>query len=145
MSAPSHVHAGGCHCGAISATLSFTRPAEEMQVRACQCSFCTRHASLTVSDPRGSAVFEIEASALAAYRFGTRTGTSLVCARCGVYVGVVLVDGQRSWSVANARGLGLPEFKDRVGVQMFYEEETADERVARRKEKWTPTELKFKL
>jgi hypothetical protein len=30
-------------------------------------------------------------------------------------------------------------------VQMFYEEETAGERVARRKQKWTPTELRFKL
>lgn len=145
MSTTSHVHTGRCHCGAISATVSFPRPADEMQVRACQCAFCTRHASLTVSDPNGSAVFEVEADAFAAYRFGTRTATSLVCARCGVYVGVVLVDGDRTWSVANARGLSLPEFKERVGVQMFYEEETAEERVARRKEKWTPTELRFKL
>lgn len=145
MSDETHVHSGHCHCGAITATLTFTRPAEEMQVRACQCSFCTRHASLTVSDPKGTAVFEIVADAFAAYRFGTRTATSLVCARCGVYAGVVLVDGTKAWSVANARGLGLPEFKERVGVQMFYDEEAADERVARRKEKWTPTELKFKL
>lgn len=145
MSTPAHVHTGHCHCGAIRATLSFTRPADEMQVRACQCEFCTRHASLTVSDPGGTTVFEIEADALAAYRFSTRTATSLICARCGVYAGVVLVDGDKTWSVANARGLSLPEFRDRVGVQMFYEEETAEERVARRKEKWTPTELRFKL
>jgi len=145
MSGQSHSHAGSCHCGAITAKLTFTRPAEEMQVRACQCHFCTRHASLTVSDPGGSAVFEIEAGALSAYRFGTRTATSLVCARCGVYVGVVLSDGDKAWSVANARGLAIPEFQERVGVQMFYDEEDADERVARRKEKWTPTELRFKL
>jgi hypothetical protein len=145
MTTPSHVHTGRCHCGAITATLTFTRPAEEMQVRACQCEFCTRHASLTVSDPGGRAVFEIEAGAFAPYRFGTRTATSLVCARCGVYAGVVLVDGDQIWSVANARGLAIPDFKERVGVQMFYEEETAGERVARRKQKWTPTELRFKL
>ena len=63
MSTVSHIHTGQCHCGAIKVTLTFTRPAEEMQVRACQCTFCTRQASLTVSDPKGSATFEIEAGA----------------------------------------------------------------------------------
>jgi hypothetical protein len=145
MTEQSHVHTGRCHCGAITLMLSLPRPAEEMQVRACQCEFCTRHASLTVSDPNGSAVFEIEAGAFSPYRFGTRTATSLICARCGIYAGVVLVDGAQTWSVANARGLAIPDFKERIGVQMFYEEETADERVARRKQKWTPTELRFKL
>jgi hypothetical protein len=125
--------------------LALTRPAEEMQVRSCQCAFCTRHASLTVSDPAGRAIVELEVGAAAAYRFGTRTSTSLICARCGVYAGVVLTEGDQAWSVANARGLAIDAFKDRVGMLMFYEEETADDRVARRKQKWTPTEIRFKL
>ena len=68
-----------------------------------------------------------------------------MCARCGTYAGVVIIDGEQAWSVANARGLAIAEFKERVGVQTFYEDETPDERIARRKEKWTPTELKFTL
>jgi hypothetical protein len=145
MSAAQHTFAGRCHCGAIAVQLVLTRPAEEMQVRACQCDFCTRQGSLTVSDPAGRAVIEIEAGQLAAYKFGTRTATSLVCGRCGVYAGAILVEGEQMWSVANARGLAIGAFKDRVGMQMFYEEETADERVTRRKQKWTPTEIRFKL
>ena len=59
--------AGSCHCGA-------SRPAAELQARACQCSFCTRHGAMTVSDPAGRAVFDIERTALARYQFDTRTG-----------------------------------------------------------------------
>jgi hypothetical protein len=145
MSEAGHEFTGRCHCGAINVALSFTRLAEEMQVRSCQCDFCTRHGSVTASDPKGAAVIEIEAGALVAYKFGSRTGTTIVCARCGVYAGIMLAEGPRIWSAANTRGLGIPEFKDRVGVQMVYEDESAQERIERRKQKWTPTEIRFKL
>ena len=52
--------AGTCHCGAIRGTLAASKPAAELQVRACQCGFCTRHGAMTVSDPAGRATFEIE-------------------------------------------------------------------------------------
>lgn len=145
MSDAGHSFKGQCHCGAIAMHLSFTRPAEETQVRSCQCGFCTRQGSLTISDPAGRAVIEIEAAKYRPYRFGTESATSLVCGRCGVYAGVLLIEGGKVWSVANARGLAIEEFRERTGVLMFYDEETADERVARRKQKWTPTEIRFKL
>ena len=69
---------------------------------------------MTVSDPAGRAVFEIERAALTTYRFGTRTGTSLLCARCGMYAGVMLEDGGKVWSVLNVRGLAIPELAGRV-------------------------------
>ncbi len=145
MSDAAHDFKGACHCGAITMHLTFSQPAEEMQVRSCQCDFCTRQGSLTVSDPAGRAVIEIGAEHYRPYRFGTGTATSLVCGRCGVYTGVILAEAGKVWSVANARGLAIPDFKERVGVQMFYDEETADERVTRRKQKWTPTEIRFKI
>jgi hypothetical protein len=132
---------GTCHCGAIRGTLHAMRPAAELQVRACQCSFCTRHGAMTVSDPAGRATFEIERAALARYQFGTRTGTSLICARCGMYAGVILEDGGKVWSVLNARGLAIPEFNDRAAEPVVYEGETPEARIARRKSKWTPTEI----
>ena len=132
---------GQCHCGAIRGTLAATRPAVELQVRACQCGFCTRHGAMTVSDPAGKATFEIDRSALTKYQFGTRTGTSLICGRCGMYAGVILEDGGKVWSVLNARGLAIPEFKDRMAEPVVYDGETADARIARRKTKWTPTQI----
>jgi hypothetical protein len=132
---------GSCHCGAIRATLYASRPADELQVRACQCTFCMRHGAKTVSDPAGRARFEIDGAALSWYRFETRTGTSLICNRCGAYAGVMLEDGDTVWSVFNARGLAIPEFAGRVAEPKVYDGETPEQRVARRKSTWTPTEI----
>ena len=98
---------------------------------------------MTVSDPAGNATFEIERAALTRYQFETRTGTTLLCTRCGMYAGVILEDGGRMWSVINVRGLAFPEFKGRTAEPVVYEGETAEARIARRKQKWTPTELKY--
>jgi hypothetical protein len=134
-------YAGSCHCGATRTTLAASKPAAELQVRACQCSFCTRHGAMTVSDPAGRIVFEIERAALVEYRFATRTGTSLICGRCGMYAGVILQDGGQLWSVINVRGLAVPEFADRTAEPVVYEGETPEQRIARRKRQWTPTEI----
>jgi hypothetical protein len=138
-----HRFQGQCHCGAIRATLEASKPAGELQVRSCQCGFCSRHGAMTVSDPAGRATFEIERAALAKYQFETRTGTSLICGRCGMYAGVILEDGSRMWSAINVRGLAVPEFKGRTAEPVVYEGETPEQRIARRQQKWTPTELQF--
>jgi len=135
---------GSCYCGAIRATLFASKPAAELQVRACQCGFCTRHGAMTVSDPAGRAVFDIDRAALAGYQFETRTGTTLLCARCGMYAGVVMEDGGKMWSAINVRGLAIPEFKGREPEPVDYEGETAAQRIARRKQKWTPTEIVYR-
>jgi hypothetical protein len=143
MSAQATQLRGTCHCGAIRATLYATKPAAALQVRACQCSFCTRHGAMTVSDPAGRAELRIERAALAPYRFGMRSGTSLICARCGMYAGVIIEEGGKVWSALNARGLAIAELKDRVAEPVVYEGETAEQRMARRKAKWTPTEIVY--
>jgi hypothetical protein len=135
---------GSCHCGAIRATLYASRPADELQVRACQCSFCMRHGAKTVSDPEGRAKFEIDGAALSWYIFETRTGMSLICNRCGMYAGVIIEHGNNVWSVLNARGLAIPEFTGRVAEPKVYDGETPEERIVRRKSTWTPTEIVWK-
>ena len=99
---------------------------------------------MTVSDPAGTATFEIERAALAQYQFETRTGTSLVCSRCGMYAGVILEDGGKTWSALNVRGLAIPEFAGRSAEPVVYEGETPRARIARRKIKWTPTIFEYR-
>jgi hypothetical protein len=135
---------GSCHCGAIRATLYASRPASELELRACQCSFCTRHGAKTMSDPAGRCRFEIDGAALSWYRFETRTGISLICNRCGMYAGVMIEDGGSVWSVLNARGLAIAELKDRTAEPRVYDAETPEQRIARRKAMWTPTEIVWK-
>jgi hypothetical protein len=132
---------GSCHCGAIRATFYASKPAAALEVRACQCSFCTRHGAKTVSDPAGRARFEIDGAALSWYLFETRTGMSLICNRCGMYAGVMIEDGDHVWSVLNVRGLAVPEFKDHPAEPRVYDGETPEQRIARRKAMWTPTEI----
>lgn len=134
---------GACHCGAIRGSLQTAKPMAELQVRSCQCSFCTRQGAMTVSDPEGQAVFEIERAALTTYQFSTRTGTSLICGRCGVYAGVVREEDGRVWSVLNVRGLAIPEFMGRTPEPVAYDGETPEQRIARRKTKWTPTQIVY--
>ena len=43
----------------------------------------------------------------------------------------------------NARGLAIPEFRDRVAEPVVYDSETAEQRIERRKQRWTPTDLTF--
>jgi len=140
---PTHHYQGSCHCGAIRAVLETTKAADELEVRACQCAFCRRHGSMTVSDPLGRARFEIEPNHLVKYQFATRTGTSLICGRCGMYAGVVLRDAGKAWSVLNVRGLAIAAFDGRQATPMVYEGETPAARIARRKAKWTPTDIDF--
>lgn len=135
---------GACHCGAFAVSLAFTKSAPEIQTRSCQCGFCTRQGAITVSDPAGHAVIEVEATRYASYQFATRSATSLICGRCGIYVGAVLEEGMSVWSIANVRGLAIPEFVGRSGEPMVYEHETAAQRIERRKQRWTPTEIRFK-
>lgn len=138
-----HTYSGQCHCGALRGTLTSARSAAEIEVRACQCGFCVRHGAMTISDPAGHVRFEIDRAALATYAFGTRTGTSLLCARCGMYAGVILEHDGRTWSVLNVRGLAIPEFSGRAPTPMVYDGESAEARIARRKHKWTPTEIAY--
>jgi hypothetical protein len=138
-----HNYQGSCHCGAIRAALAATKPADALELRACQCAFCTRHGAMTVSDPQGRASFSIERPRLVTYQFATRSGSSLICGRCGMYAGVVLTEGDETWSVLNVRGLAIAAFAGRQAVPMVYDGETPAARIARRKAKWTPTELRL--
>jgi len=58
--------------------------------------------------------------------------------------GVILEDGGKVWSVLNVRGLAIPEFAGRVAEPVVYEGETPAARIARRKAKWTPTEIVYR-
>lgn len=145
MTGVGHTLSGSCHCGAIRLSLTVTKPASTLEVRSCQCGFCSRQGAMTISDPEGHAVIEILAGAMQPYVFGTRTATSLLCRHCGVCAGAYLRDGDAVWSIANVRGLAIAGFEDRTGQPMHYEHETAEQRIQRRKQRWTPTQIRFKL
>ena len=75
--------AGRCHCGNIRFVFETAKTPGQLGVRACDCSFCTRHGARTTTDSQGGASFIVrDAAKLNRYRFGLRTADFLVCAAC---------------------------------------------------------------
>jgi len=109
------------------------------QVRACDCSFCRRHATLSTSDPAGLLEFRVaEPAALHRYRFGMSTADFLVCTRCGVYIGAQIDTGCGTFGIINLRALAPLAAQLPAASPVSYHAEDAAQRLARRAERWTP-------
>ena len=128
--------AGHCHCGAIRVILQ--SPAAELPLRACQCGFCRRHGAETTSDPQGRLHIEAAPGAVNRYRFGQKRSDFLLCAECSAYVAATTETDLGLLAVLNIRGVALPGFEGRAAGPMTYDDETPEERLARRKARWTP-------
>jgi hypothetical protein len=130
--------AGHCHCGAIRVEMTTALAAHELPLRACQCSFCRRHGALTTSDPEGRLHIEATPGSVNRYRFGLGVTDFLLCAECGVYVAATMEVEGRLTAVLNLAGVGLPGFEDRTPTAMIYDDETPEDRTARREGRWMP-------
>jgi len=86
---------GNCHCRNISFTLTWDPEPTEIPVRACTCSFCTKHGNVWTSNPQGALRIAIAQPELVCrYTFETRTAEFLVCSRCGIVpVATSRIDG----------------------------------------------------
>jgi hypothetical protein len=133
---------GRCHCGAIAVLFETARPAAEIQVRACVCSFCRKHGARAVTDPAGRLTVTSRAvDDLRRYRFGRRTADFLICARCGVYVAAILTEAAGTWATLDLNVLNDAAAFTQPPIAVDYGVETADERRARRRARWTPARL----
>lgn len=133
------IHNGQCHCGKLKASFETRKAPQELGVRTCQCDFCRRVGAINISDPEGEVVIDAKAEDIHRYRFALRTADFLVCKHCGVYIAAVTGAGVDIRSTINVAGLRMTEFLGIEEAPMHYGAETAEARVARRAEKWTPT------
>ena len=130
--------AGRCHCGAVRVELVTALRAQDLPLRACQCSFCRRHGALTTSDPKGLLHIEAAPGSANRYRFGLGITDFLLCSECGVYVAATMETEGRLTAVLNIQGVNLPGFQGSTPIPMIYDDETPEERVARRVDRWMP-------
>ncbi|TGP22798.1 MULTISPECIES: aldehyde-activating protein [unclassified Mesorhizobium] len=136
------VHNGGCHCGNIRLSFSTALDPAAMEIRACQCSFCTRHGSRAAADPGGRLAISVEDKArLQVYRFGLRTADYLICRECGVYVAAIAGDGTEARAIVNVNALDDRELFCREPIPVRYDAETREQRLARRRSAWMPVEV----
>ena len=133
---------GVCHCGALHMTFQTSAEPETLPLRACGCSFCRKHGVRTTSDSAGTVSFTIDdPGLLQRYRFGTRTTDTLICRNCGIYLAAVTEIDGALYAVINVNALDDRSAFERPPEAMDYEGESAEQRQARRKGKWTPATL----
>jgi hypothetical protein len=129
---------GRCHCGNISFTLLWKPEPSAIPVRACTCSFCTKHGGVWTSCPGGSISVSIrEADKVSTYSFGTKSADFHICASCGVAPVVSSrIDG-RLYAVVNVNTFeGVNPALVRDATTATFDGETEADRLARRKRNW---------
>jgi hypothetical protein len=136
-----HQFAGHCHCGAVRVILETEKTAAELPLRACQCSFCRTRGALTTSDPAGHLFVEAAPGSVDRYRFGLKITDFLLCAECGTYVAAVSEIDGKTMGIVNVLGAQVSGFEGRTPEPMLYDNETPDQRSARRRDRWMKAQV----
>jgi hypothetical protein len=130
---------GRCHCGTLGFRYRTARIPREWSLRACQCSFCRAHAAVSTSDPAGTLAFRLpDVGAVRLYRFGQKAADFLVCTNCGVYIGARIETPRGGFGIINVRALTALPGELPPPESMTYDGESAQQRQARREDRWTP-------
>ncbi|MGQ0749240.1 MAG: GFA family protein [Betaproteobacteria bacterium] len=129
---------GTCHCGNIRYTLEW--PAGQgIQVRACGCTFCTKHGGRWTSHRDARLIATLEDAALVSqYRFGTKTADFHLCARCGAVPFVTSAIEGSLYAVVNVNTFENVERALPVENTANFDGEGTGERLERRKRNWIP-------
>jgi len=129
--------AGRCHCGNIAFSLHWDPDPAEIPVRACTCSFCTKHGGVWTSHPAAALKVTVRNSALVSkYTFGTKTAEFHACARCGVVAVVTSrIDG-RLYAVVSVNAFESVEPALLRRASASFDGENEQARLARRKLNW---------
>jgi hypothetical protein len=98
---------GGCDCRNLSVEMELSEPSGSYRPRSCDCRFCRKHGAAYVSDPKGSLRIKVrETELLGRYRQGSGTAEFLLCARCGVLIGVSYQEGELRYAAVNVQAIG---------------------------------------
>lgn len=128
---------GRCHCGNIAYRLEWPEIGKPIAVRACTCTFCTKHGGVYTSHPDARLNVHIaDADHINRYAFATRTATFHVCTRCGVVPLVTSTIDGTVYGVVNVNTFENVAASDLDARPSDFDGETEEERLARRKRNW---------
>lgn len=128
---------GKCHCGNLTYVLHWPDEGDTIPVRACTCTFCTKHGGTYTShrDAELAAVVHDD-GLLTRYRFGTGTAEFYVCARCGVVPFVTSELDGRVFAVVNVNSFDNVDPARFASARVDFEGESKETRLDRRKRTW---------
>ncbi len=131
---------GKCHCGNITYVLRWPHEGTKIPVRACSCTFCTKHGGTYTSHCDAELTAVVYDKALVSqYKFGTETAVFYLCSRCGVVPFVTSMIEDNLYAVVNVNSFeGIdPSCFSRAVTD--FDGETTESRLDRRKRNWIPT------
>lgn len=128
---------GRCHCGNITFTLDWQPEPTEIPVRACTCSFCTKHGGVWTACPAGALKIHVSKPSRASkYAFETRTADFHVCSDCGIVpVATSVIDG-RTYAVVNVNTFENVDPSLLRKTSATFDGESEGSRLARRQRNW---------
>ena len=133
-----HAYHGACHCQNLAIRLESDKTPLELGLRTDTCSFCNNHHALYTSDPGGALFITVrDPDLVARYRFGTRTADFLLCRACGVFVAAYMPEPALAVINVNALEARAAFLANELHVADF-DGESLEQRLARRKARWTP-------
>ena len=128
---------GKCHCGNITYEFDWPLAGAEIPVRACSCSFCSKHGGIYTAHREAALRAVIyDQSLITKYTFATGTAEFFICSRCGAVPFVTSMILGRLYAVVNANTF---EGVDRASFQSMaadFDDETAESRLERRRRNW---------
>lgn len=128
---------GRCHCGNISFSLNWEPDPAEIPVRACTCSFCTKHGGVWTANPGARLQVKLrEPARVTAYAFETKTADFHVCATCGVVPLVTSRIDERVYAVVNVNTFENMDAALLRRTSATFDGEDETSRLARRKRNW---------
>jgi len=133
---------GGCHCGNIEYTYYSPLPAEEIPIRGCNCSFCTKQGHRYTSHPHAKLEASIrDPSQVKAIRFGTETAEFHLCQACGVIPFITSRIDDQNYAVVNVNSFDGIDLAT-LNMDFFdLNNESLEARLERRKRVWIPEVL----
>jgi len=131
---------GKCHCGNLRYVLEWPGEETAITIRACSCTFCTKHGGSWTSHRDAALRAEVrEASLVSRYRFGTGTADFYVCSRCGVVPFVTSAIEGHLYAVVNVNTFEGINPSSLARTATNFDGEGTGERLERRKRNWIGT------
>ena len=131
---------GKCHCGNITYTLLWPGEGTSIPIRACGCTFCTKHGGTYTSHRDAELAAVVHDQALVTqYQFGTGTADFHVCRRCGVVPFVTSLIEDKLYAVVNVNSFEGIDPACFARAATDFDGETTASRLDRRKSNWIPS------
>jgi len=128
---------GKCHCGNIRYGIEWPGEGSEITIRACGCTFCTKHGGSWTSHRDAELTGEVRnASLVSKYRFGTGTADFYVCGRCGAVPFVTSAIEGHLYAVVNVNTFEGINLSSLLRTATNFDGEGTGERLERRKRNW---------